>query len=93
MALVDDREIIFWEIVEEAEGAHAGLTPVEVAAVVLDAGAVAHLAYHLYVVGGALVEAPGLKLACLLAEKLHLVAEIHLHLGQRRRLSLARGDE
>ena len=60
MALVDNHEIVFREEIQQAVGSLSGLAAVEVAAVVLDARAVAHLFEHLHVVGDALVEALGL---------------------------------
>ncbi len=93
MALVNYRQVVFREIVKEAEWPHAGFAAVEVAAVILDAGAMAHLAYHLYVIGGALVKTFCLKRFSFLVEKLHLLAQVKLHLRQRRSLPLLGGDE
>src|SRR5690606_22433370 len=49
VALVYHHQEIVREIIEEAEGARSGSTTVEVAGVVLDAGAVTQLADHLEV--------------------------------------------
>ena len=80
MALVDYRQKIIWEIVEQTERAHSGLSPVEIAAVVLDTWAMAYLAHHLYVVGDALVEPLGFEFAGLAVEESHLFAKIKLNL-------------
>ncbi len=55
MALVNDGEEIVREIIKQAERTHARLTAVKITAVVLDAGAVSHLAHHLHVVGDTLI--------------------------------------
>ena len=51
--LVDDREEVGREVVEQGVGPLPGRAPVEVAGVVLDARADADLPEHLQVVGGA----------------------------------------
>ena len=93
VALVDDGEEVLGQVVEQAEGAHAGFAAVEVARVVLDARAVAHLANHLEVVGDALVEPLGLGRAALAPEGLDLGAEVHFNLAQGMRQALLGGDE
>ena len=57
MTLVDDQQIVPREVVQQTEGALAGLPAVEVAGIVLDTRAVAELTDHLHVVGHTLVEA------------------------------------
>ncbi len=56
MALVDDQQRILRQVVEQAGRRLAGAAPGQVARVVLDAGAVAHLHHHLEVEGRALLE-------------------------------------
>ena len=93
MALVDDGEEVVGKEVQQAERTHAGLTPVEVARVILDARAVAHLANHLQVVGHALIQALGLDGAVLAAERLDLGAQVHVNLAQCLRQALLGGHE
>ena len=54
MALVNYEEPICREVVEQRPWARAWLTTREVARIILNAGAVTHLAHHLQVKGGAL---------------------------------------
>ena len=61
VALVDDAEHVLGEVVDERVGRLARGAAVEVARVVLDAVAVAHVLEHLEVVGRALREALGLE--------------------------------
>src|SRR5215218_9541576 len=55
--LVDERDVIFGEVVQKRIRRGARRTSVEVAGVVLDARGVAELAHHLQIVLGALLEA------------------------------------
>ena len=80
MALVDNGEEVPREVVEKAERAHAGFSTVEITAVVFDTRAVAYFAYHLYVVGRALVESACLKLLGFALEIVYLLSEVKLHL-------------
>ncbi len=57
MALVDDQQRIARQIVEQARRRLAGLAAGQIARIVLDAGAVAHLVHHLHVEHRALFEA------------------------------------
>ena len=68
MAFVNDKQEIVGEIVEQAEGTRAGLSAVKVAAIVLDAAAVAELLHHLDVVVDALFEAFGLEVLAYLVQ-------------------------
>ena len=81
MALVHEGYEIVREIVQQAEGALAGLTAVEIAAVVLYPWAVAHLLDHLEVVFHPLFQALGLEPPALLLEPLHLLHEVVLDVG------------
>jgi len=80
VALVDHQEEVLGEEVEQAVGTRPGGTAVEVAGVVLDAGAVAQLADHLEVVGDALVQALGFEEAAFALEELDLAVEVVLNL-------------
>ncbi len=93
MALVDNRQEILREVVEQAEWAHPGLASVEITAVILDAGAMAHLAYHLDIVGCARLQPVRLKGFTLGLEKSGLAPEVEFHLCQRRGLPFARGHK
>ncbi len=77
MALVDDEQPVRREVVEQRPRPRSGGPPGEVAAVVLDARAVAELAHHLEVEGRPLAEPGGLEDPTL---GLHL-ADPQLHLG------------
>ena len=68
VAFVNDKQEIVGEIVEQAEGTRAGLSAVKVAAIVLDAAAVAELLNHLDVVVDALFEAFGLEVLAYLVQ-------------------------
>ena len=80
VALVDNKEEVLGEVVQQAEGALARLAPIEVAGIVLNARAVAQLAYHLQVVGGALVEPLGLIGLILGLQLRHTRAEVDVYL-------------
>ncbi len=60
MALVDEKDEILGEVVQQGVGASRGAA-LNDPAVVLDAGAVAQLRHHLYVVHGTLLDALGLN--------------------------------
>ena len=93
MAFVDDGDEVLGKIIEKTEGSLALAASVEVARVVLYAGAVAELLYHFHVVGDALFEALGLELLALLAEKFYLLPEVELYLRHGGSLACRRGDE
>ena len=61
VGLVYEHQEILGEVVYEGEGTLAGLSPVKVTGIVLNARAVAHLLYHLYVVFYPLFQAFSLK--------------------------------
>ena len=54
--LVDDQQEVLGEVIDENRRRLAGLPPVEMARVVLDPGAVAHLLHHLQVIARALLQ-------------------------------------
>ena len=56
MRLVDDRQIVVGEVIEEGVGSVACAPSIEVSGVVLDAGAETHFTHHLQVVVGAHAE-------------------------------------
>ena len=62
------------------------------AAVALDAGAVADLAHHLQVELGPLPETSGLQVAPLLAQPAHALLHLGLDLGDRHQQLVARRD-
>ena len=61
MALINHQQPIFGEVIDQTFGRCARLTPSQMARIVLDAIAVAHLFQHLQVVGGALLQALGFQ--------------------------------
>ena len=83
MRLVDDAQHVFGEVVDERIGGLAGGAAVEVARVVLDARAVAHLLHHLEVVARALLDALGLDELALRLELLDLLLHLHLDVLHR----------
>ncbi len=93
MALVYDGEEVLGKIVKQTEGAHPGLAPVEVAAVVLYAGAVTHFAHHFDVIGHALLQTARLQFASLFEEVSYLFAEVKFYLCQRRGHACRGGDK
>ena len=56
VTLIDHKEPIGWEVVEQRPWPGARLAAREVAGIVLDSGAEAHFAHHLQVEGGALAQ-------------------------------------
>ena len=81
VALVDDEQVVVGEEIEQAVGALAGLAAVEIARVVLDAGAMAQLAYHLDVIVYALVDALCLEGFAYAGEILDLLFQVLLYLA------------
>ena len=71
MRLIDDREKLVGEKVEQGAGLGAGGPSGEVAGVVLDALAETHFLHHLDVVFGALLDALGFKVLLILFENLN----------------------
>ena len=84
MALVDHHQVIFGEVVEQAEGAAALRTTVEVARIVLDARAVTQLLDHLQVVLDTLLDSLGLDFASFTLIKCNALAQVELNLLDRR---------
>ena len=84
VALVDEHEEIFGEIVQQREGWLPGRASVEIAGVVLHARTVSDLAHHLQIVPRALREALRLEELARVLERLHLALEIFLDHGERR---------
>ena len=80
MALINDHQKVLGKKVEQAEGAGAGGSSVKVAAIVLYATAMSELAYHLYVVGDALMEPVRFNLFSLFAKEIFLNFQIALYL-------------
>ena len=89
VALVNESDEILWEIVQEAERTLARLAPVEVAGVVLDTRAVAHLLYHLKVVFDSLLQTFSLSNLVDALEVGHLLDEVVLYLADGGRAALA----
>ena len=81
MALVDNGQEIVGKVIQQAEWAHAGSASVEVARIVLNARAVAHLAHHFHVIGHALIQSLGLGKAVLAGESGHLGLTIQVDLA------------
>ena len=80
MALINDCEVVFGEIVEQTEWAHAGLPAIEIAGIVFDTAAMSQFLNHLEVVGYTLAQSLGLEQFTFVAEKLALSAEIDSNL-------------
>ena len=93
VALVDDKEEVIREVVEEAEGALTRLATIEVTGVVLDPRAVAQLADHLQVIGRALVEALGFEGTAFVLQLLHALTEVDVDLPDGGVDLLLRRDE
>ena len=81
VTLVDDEQKIVGEEVEQAVGASAGLSSVEVTRVVLYSRAVSKLAQHLGVVGHTLVQAFGLERLANLLEIIDALGKVFLNLN------------
>ena len=80
VALVHNEQEIVREVIEQAEGALAGFSPVEVPAVILDPVAEPDFFDHLEIVEGALVKALGFDEFGLLVEECLLLLEVLLDL-------------
>ena len=80
MAFVDYQQEVVGKVVEQTEGTYTGSAPVEVAAVVLNAGTVAQFPYHLQIKIGALLQSLGFKWTTHIAEVVHLLHEVVLDL-------------
>ena len=93
VALVNEHEEVGREEVEETVGPLAGLTSVEIARVVLDAGAVAQFLYHLQVVLHALLDACRLEVLADGLEVVYLRHEVVLYHAHGGLLLLFGGDE
>ena len=78
VAFINDEQKVISEVVEQAERTLAGLAPVEVAAVILDAVAESNFLDHLQVVQRALFEALGFEVFGLFGEELLLLFEVLL---------------
>ena len=93
VALVDDAEEILREVVEQRVRRRAGRAAVQVARVVLDAGAEADLADHLQVVAGALLQALGLEQLAFLVELGEPLLQLRLDALQGALDGFLAGDE
>ena len=80
MAFVHDHQVVFREVVDQTERTRSGGAAVEIARVVLDAGAVAQLLNHFEVVLHALFDALRLHRASGAFEKLDLFAQVEVYL-------------
>ena len=76
VALIDDEQEVVGEEIEEAIRTGAGLAAVEVAAVVLDARAVAQFANHLHIVCHALEQTLGFERLAYLLEIFHTGCQV-----------------
>ena len=81
--LVDDHEKVRRKVVEQREGAFAGLTPVEVSGVVLDARTDARLFQHLEVVLSARTQSLCLEQLAFGLEQRQLLLEFDLNRAAR----------
>ena len=81
------------EIVEQAIGRRAGLSSVEIAAVILYAAAVAYFLNHFQIIFDALLDAFGIEFFALLLKIENLPCEVRLYLLDGGRDSFGRGGE
>ncbi len=93
MALVNHCHKIVGEIIEQAERTRSREPSVEIPAVILDTGAVAHFLHHFHIIRHALIEAFCFEFLALALEILDFGAEVELNLSDSRRLALGRGHE
>ena len=80
MALVDDQQVVFRKVVQQAEGARPLLPSVQITGIVFDAGTVAELLYHLQVILHALFDTLCLHHPARLLEEADSFAEVELYL-------------
>ena len=92
VALVDDAEEVLGEVVDERVGRLAGRAAVDVARVVLDAGAEAHRLHHLQVVVRAHLQALRFQQLALFLELLQAFAQFVADGGKRAVHLRARGN-
>ena len=76
VGLIDDQKVILREVVEEAVRTLSGFASAEMARVVFDAAAVAHLEHHFEVIVGAHLQALGLQQAALTAQQSQTLAQL-----------------
>ena len=93
MTFVDDQQEIVGEIVDKTEGTRAGRTSVEIARIIFDTAAVAHLANHLKVVVDTLLKAPGFEVAAFGVELVATLEHIVLYLKKSVVDTLLGGEE
>ena len=93
VALVDEGDEVVREIIDEAEWPLAGLPPVEIAGIVLDAGTVAHLLYHLEVIFDALFQPLGFQVLAYAFEIVQLDLQVILDVADRGNAALLGGHE
>ena len=83
MAFVDEGDEVLREVVNQAERPLSGLAAVQVAGIVLDAGAVAHLLDHLEVIFHALFQTLGLQILADALEEGRLADQVVLDEADR----------
>ena len=93
MALVYHCQKVIRKVIEQAERFRAFGASVEISRIVLDARAVAELAYHFEVVVDALVEALGFGVLADLVEARHLQRQVVLNHSDGLLRALLRRDE
>ena len=93
MALIDHKQEVLGEIVEQAEGAFTLLPAVHIARVVLNTRAVAELLYHLHIVLHPLLNALSLNRSPSLLELLDAGAEVELYLSDSTLCTLLGGNK
>ena len=79
MAFVNDYQEIFGEEVQQAVGAGTGSTPVKVARIILNAGAMSQFAYHFHIIGHPFLQTFGLEWAAFVFKPLHLLVKVILY--------------
>ena len=93
MALIHHQQPVVGEVIDQAFRRRAGGATGQVAGVILNAVAVAHLLQHLQVVGGALFQPLGLQQPPLQIEQIQPFAELGADLLDRPLQPLLRGHE
>ncbi len=93
MALVDESDEILREIVHQAERAHTLLAAVEIARIILDAGAIAHLFNHLKVIFHPLFQPLGLHPLAVFQQLVVSLLQVVLNHAHRLRGAFLRRHE
>ena len=93
MALVNDKQEILWKEIEQTIGPCAGFSPVKIAAIILNARAMAQLANHFHIIGDAFMQTLCLKRLSHLLKVGNLHGQVVLNLAYGLLLRLLAGHE